>query len=179
MRVQGVVGAVLLAVGLTTAGLAPADATPASGFAAEGRAAGLSAAQIAAVQIEADGYLADLGGRQVALNRIELEGATITIAVPGGSRLAPDPNCDGGIDPKHFCAYRKPGYTGTNIDMFACGVYDIPESWVGPGSWFNNQTKGTVAEMLNDAGKVIHYTRPAPYGDPNGNWTPVDRVRNC
>lgn len=162
------------------AGAAPSE------FAAQGAEAGLTASQISGLQAEADTYLAELGGKQVALNRVELPGATINIALPG--EAAPralgvgvlDVNCDGGIaDYKHFCAYRGQNFTGTHIDMYACGVYDIPESWVGPGSWDNHQTTGTRAKMMNDAGKVIYTTPPAWSWDASGSWTPVDRMRNC
>lgn len=34
--------------------------------------------------------------------------------------------------------------TGTQIYMYRCGNYDLP-NWVGYGSWGNNQTRGTVA----------------------------------
>lgn len=61
-------------------------------------------------------------------------------------------HCNGGVDYQYFCAYRGKNYTGTHIAMYTCKVYDIPESWVGPGSWHNNQTPGTVATMYNDAG---------------------------
>ncbi|MBN6042072.1 hypothetical protein [Amycolatopsis sp. 195334CR] len=170
----------LLVLGANTvAGAAPSE------FAAQGAEAGLTASQISSLQAEADTYVAELGGKQVALNRVELPGATITIALPGEAAPrklgvgALDVHCDGGFaDYKHFCAYRGQNFTGTHIDMFACGVYDIPESWVGPGSWDNNQTAGTVAKMMNDAGKVIFKTT-APDWDESGSWTPVDRMRNC
>ncbi|MGC7094486.1 hypothetical protein ACPZ19_07475 [Amycolatopsis lurida] len=171
----------LLVVGAhAVAGAAPSE------FAAQGKDAGLTSAQISTLQAEADTYLAELGGKQVALNQVELPGATIRIALPGEAaprKLAVgalDVNCDGGYaDYKHFCAYRGQNFTGTHIDMYACGVYDIPESWVGPGSWDNNQTSGTVAKMMNDAGTVIYKTPGAWSWDTSGSWTPVDRMRNC
>ncbi|MEU4806323.1 hypothetical protein [Actinosynnema sp. NPDC023587] len=188
MRRTGFLGVVLLSVVLCVAGVAAATATTDVDrkFAAQGTAVGLTADQIGTLQAEADGYLRELGGKQVALNRIELDGATIRIALPGEAQprqIGPgalDANCDGGYaDYRHFCAYRGKSFTGSHIDMYACRVHDIPESWVGPGSWDNNQTKGTVAKMMNDAGKVIHRTLPARSWDPDGSWTPVDRMRNC
>ncbi|MCP2167100.1 hypothetical protein [Goodfellowiella coeruleoviolacea] len=177
----------LIAMVLTT-GVSVASASPrvSPEFATQGRVAGLTATQINTLQAEVNEYLAELGGKQTALNRIELDGATIRVALPGEAqprRLAHetlDANCDGGYaDYHHFCTYRNEYYTGTHIDMYACGVYDIPESWVGPGSWDNNQTAGTKACMMNDAGSVIFTTKPARSYDPTGNWNPVDRMRNC
>src|SRR6185369_15918921 len=185
MRLRGIAGlAVLLATfDVTGVAAAEAGADVDQPFAAQGEAAGLTAA----LQAEADRYLREFGGNQVALNQIELTGATIRIAAPGeqqprrlGTAAVRDANCDGGgADHHHFCAYRRSNFTGANIDMYACGVYDIPESWVGPGSWVNNQSTGTRARMLNDAGSVVHTTPPARSRDANGNWTPVDRVWNC
>ncbi|GAA1331861.1 hypothetical protein [Saccharothrix algeriensis] len=188
MRFTSRLGTVLLSAVLSIGGAAAAHAAPVVGgdFAAQGAAAGLTTAQVDTLQAEADGYLEELGGRQVALNRIELDGATIRIALPGEAqprKLGPgalDANCDGRhADHLHFCAYRGEGFTGTHIDMYACKVYDIPETWVGPGSWDNNQSKNTVARMMNDAGTVIYETPPAHSKDASGSWTPVDRMRNC
>ncbi len=186
MRLRGMLGVVALSAMFAVTGAATAEAGVDQQFAAQGTAAGLTAAQVGAVQAEADQYLREFGGKQVALNRVELTGATITIAVPGekqprqlGTAALRDANCDGSADYHHFCAYRGEYFTGTQIDMYACGVWDIPEKWVGPGSWDNNQTFGIRARMMNDAGTVIYTTPPAPYWDGSGSWTPVDRMRNC
>jgi hypothetical protein len=188
MRSKLIFGIAVLTAMFSITGVTAATATPgvSSEFATQGQTAGLTATQINTLQAEADEYLTQLGGKQVSLNQVEIEGATIRIALPGEAQPrqltaaeALDVNCDGGFaDYRHFCAYRGQNFTGTHIDMYTCRVYDIPESWVGPGSWDNNQTTGTVAEMMNDAGTVIFRTA-APDWDASGSWTPVDRMRNC
>ena len=174
-----------LAATVILSGAATANAADVNAdFAAQARSAGLATSQINTLQAKADEYLAEFGGRQVALNQIELDGATIRIALPGEAqprKLSPallDPHCDGGgADYRHFCAYRQTGFRGDHIDMYDCRSYRI--TWSGPGSWDNNQTMGTRARMYNSSGNLIFTTRPARSTDPNGNWTPVWSVRNC
>ncbi|HEX9338052.1 MAG TPA: hypothetical protein VF892_19300 [Pseudonocardiaceae bacterium] len=82
---------VVLAAGLAAlfatamaAGSASADVSGAhSTFAEQGRAAGLTTTQTIALQAKVDTYLAKLGGTQVALDQIDLHGATVFIALPG------------------------------------------------------------------------------------------------
>lgn len=169
-------------IGVTGAATSSA-ATVNPDFAGQARSAGLAANQITTLQAKANEYLAELGGRQVALNRIELDGATIRIALPGEAQpreLSPAPldaNCDGGADYAHFCAYRQTGFRGDQIDMYTCGTYRIP--WSGRGSWDNNQTSRRQARMYNSAGTLIYTTPRAHSSDLDGDWTPVWSVRNC
>lgn len=180
--------AAMMAPGNASASLSPAVKAQANSavFEAQGRAAGLSAAQINLLQAETTRYLRVLGGRQVALNKIDVDGkATAWIALPGeqhprelsGDAGALDVNCDGSADHYHFCAYSGTYFTGSQIDMYACGTYSIP--WSGNGSWDNDQSTGTQARMYGSAGTVIYTTPPAHSWDYSGDWTPVYKVRNC
>lgn len=186
---------VLLTVGLpallTTVLAVPAGASATAGqrnFAEQGKATGLSAAQIAELQTTVDGYLAKVGGTQLALNKIDLNGtATLYVALSGEDHprslaatfgaQATDPNCTPGADFLHFCAYRLTNFRGDQIDMFACRRYTMP--WVGDGSWDNNQSSGTRARFYGSSGNLL-YTTPAPHSlNLSYDWTPVFSVVNC
>ncbi|WP_019852870.1 hypothetical protein [Actinopolyspora mortivallis] len=150
-------------------------------FAAQGRAADLSTDQIEFLQAEADRYLAEHGGEQVALNRVELDGATIRIALPNephprnlsSEASSKQHHCNY----KRFCAYSERNYYGTEIEMYRCGVYNIP--WTSTGSWYNNQQGGARAEMLNEHGQVTFRTGGRGAHDRSGSWANVAAVRNC
>ncbi|WP_158885151.1 hypothetical protein [Amycolatopsis anabasis] len=62
--------------------------------------------------------------------------------------------------------------------MWACGDYRLP-GWVGPGSWGNNQTPGTVAFFLGKGGWPILDTSTAPSFNHVYDWTPVWIVSPC
>src|SRR2546430_4754654 len=123
----------LAAVFAAALATAPATASESS-FTEQGRAAGLTTDQINMLQARADAYMAKVGGTQVALNEIDLDGtATLTIALPGEAHprslagqigiQSTDVNCIGGADFLHFCAYRGANFTSDQIDMFACGPH--------------------------------------------------------
>ncbi|MEW2306243.1 hypothetical protein AB0958_40905 [Streptomyces sp. NPDC006655] len=169
----------------------PASAAPGSAvsFTAQARAAGLTAAQAGALQDEVNRDLASLGGKQVAPNRIQLEGATLYLAVPGeahprdltaGTGATPfyDPCAGGGADHLHMCAYSKTYYTGSELDMYSCKRYYV-STWSGPGSWDNEQSDGTVAYMYGPTGAFVYKTPPAPSWDATGNWSSVHSIVNC
>jgi hypothetical protein len=173
--------AAALAVALAFAGTAQASPS-ASSFRSQGRLAGLTDAQIAALQHKVDGYLAKVGGKQVALDTLELSNtATVHVALPGEAHprdLGPlVSHCYGGADYHYFCAYETEGYTGDEIAMYNCASYNI--GWFGLGSWYNNQTKGVRAKMYDPNGKLLYTTPGAPSVDSSGDWTPVGSVRNC
>lgn len=162
-----------------SASVAPPEAQVA--FAEQGRAAGLTEEQIATLQNSANLYVFTMGGRQVALNKVVIEGkADVLIALPDEDaprELSPEDglaaaNCAY----KHFCAYSRTDSTGSVIDMYSCGKYTIP--FTGPGSWDNNQTKGTVARMYDRNGKLIYTTSPAR-SQGKINWSKVHTVKNC
>lgn len=92
-------------------------------------------------------------------------------AVPAAAPVQPCPF-------EWFCAYPNPGFGGTPIKMFNCGV-DVAIPWVGNGSWNNNQTRGTRARFKDINHRVIATTAGAPSADNSYNWTPVYFVQAC
>ncbi|MBV6700370.1 peptidase inhibitor family I36 protein [Kitasatospora aureofaciens] len=173
---------------LAGAGTASATAAaPQSPFAAQGRGAGLSSTQITGLQKEVDAFIATSGGRQVALNRVQLsEGSAVVLTVPGESRardltgaragaFAP-----GNCGDKNFCAYKGANYTGYEFTMWQCKTWELPgDGWGRGGSWYNNQTPGTRAVMYGKHMQWVYTTPRAPFGDPHGNWAPVWFIKNC
>ncbi|ARZ71682.1 peptidase inhibitor family I36 protein [Streptomyces sp. HU2014] len=97
-------------------------------------------------------------------------------AETSGTAAAAPANC-----PKlYFCGYPKANYQGTAWKITKCNVYyEIPDGWNSGGSWYNNQSKGTVARMYDKNKKLIYSTPPAASGDPTGNWGPVWYVKAC
>ncbi|UQA96665.1 hypothetical protein [Streptomyces halobius] len=183
-------GLLLLFGALMTAGPASAgqEATTA-GFTAQARAAGLSASQADALQEKVKRYLDTMGGKQVAPDRIQLDGGMVYLTVPGeknprdlaaeaGAAPYYNPCAGGGADYKHMCAYRSTNFSGDTVDMYTCKRYYF-STWGGRGSWDNNQTTGTVARMYNPSGSLIYRTPPAHSWDANGSWDPVRSIVNC
>ncbi|WP_143264232.1 hypothetical protein [Amycolatopsis kentuckyensis] len=162
--------------------------TPAvrTAFAAQGRAGGLDATQIATLQEKADHYLATMGGRQVGLNKIDLDGrGMVSIALPGEAhpRNLPGARSDycfawpNGAPYGRFCAYSGIWYTGDSVDMYYCDRYVV--NYGGPGSWDNNQSSGTKARMFDNMDRPVYTTPRAPSHDREGNWHGIAYVRNC
>ncbi|MFJ4481391.1 hypothetical protein ACIP3D_03480 [Streptomyces longwoodensis] len=184
VRARGLVAAaaglsaVLALTGTATAEAAP---VPAGGFAAQAEALGLTAAEAHTLQDRADAYLAEVGGTQVAANRIRMgAGAVLTLALPttAGARQGVSPGtaaytCGYG----HFCAYSDPYRSGDVIDMYACASYKIP--WFGDGSWENNQTRGTRAQFRDNQFIVRWTDRGAYDNDDVADWSWVHYVTNC
>ncbi|GAB3746375.1 hypothetical protein GCM10027598_84470 [Amycolatopsis oliviviridis] len=184
-----------LAAALSIAAVAAGTGTAAADAAAPDRqrfmiqatTAGLNAAQAEWLQLEVERYLATMGGRQTAPNKIDIDGeAEVRIALPGeesprelgsppGAAKIPGP-CDGGTAYGHFCAYSGTFGKGTQIDMYKCDTYRIP--WASVGSWGNNQTKDTVALFLNNSGFPIDSSK-APSNNHVYDWNPVHDVINC
>jgi len=181
----------LAAVFATAIAAGSANASPSgdhSNFVEQGRAVGLTADQIGTLQAKTDAYLAKLGGTQVALNKIDLNGkAAVFVALPGEDHpraLPPqygaqstDVNCTGGADFLHFCAYSGSNLTGDQIDMYTCDRYFMP--FGSGGSWDNDQSTGTRAAFYRQDNSLIHFTDPAHSRNLSANWLPVYWVRNC
>ncbi|MEU3558370.1 hypothetical protein [Streptomyces fragilis] len=182
----------LLGFGTTAVAAAPAGGTSsaasATPFAAQAKAAHLTAGQTEALKREVDRYLERTGGKQVALNKIDVDGATLLVAIPGekkprdfaggdGARAAADPCLTGAVYSGYFCVYSQQTYSGSYYYWYSCAKRSMP--WAGYGSWINDQTPGTRATFYNSSGGV-HYTTPAPYSSNSSYyWTPVWHVRNC
>ncbi|GLZ37974.1 hypothetical protein [Actinokineospora sp. NBRC 105648] len=166
---------------------AQAEATGADRFAAQGRAAGLTADQSAWLRAEVDHTIAVLGGKQVGLNKVDVDGAAqVSIALPGEAHprdfaatrgaAAVVAACSPRAAYGYFCAYSDTNLQGSQIAMYSCRQYEIP--WVSVGSWHNNQTRGTVAKFMVPEGPVVQ-TSVAPSDDWLYDWQPIKWVRNC
>lgn len=184
IRVMFAVAVATLALTLS-AGAASAGAEGAtSPYASQAKQAGLTASQTSALQNEVGRYLAQMGGKQVAANVIDLGGKNLMfVAVPGEAhprdmtKGALVNHCSPEIYYKYFCAFSGPVYTGTSIAMFTCARYRIP--WTADGSWYNNQTEGTVANFLDDDGVSRWHDEGATDWDRQSPWYWVHWVQNC
>ncbi len=175
----------LLALGMTgqaSAGTVQADAA----FGGQARAAGLSQGQADALQAKVDGLLDRQEGRQVSANEISLaDGATLLVSVPGekyardltspvGTRAAAAWECSY----EYFCMYRGQNGTGDRLALYNCRDYALSD-WEGLGSWWNNQTPGTRAQLKDQNRNVVTTTLPASSYNPSYNWTPIWYVKPC
>ncbi|OLZ65616.1 hypothetical protein AV521_31815 [Streptomyces sp. IMTB 2501] len=184
--------AAVMAGGLLTlgAGMGTAHATPTGeAFTQQARAAHLTQAQTKSLRSEVDRYLKATGGRQVALNEIDLGGkGKVLVAIPGeahprdfasgaGMRPAYDPCLQGSLYNGYFCAYSQADYQGSEQQMYYCQSYAM--NFGRGGSWINNQTQGRQARMYGKYGDLL-YTTPGAYSsDSNGDWYYVWSVRPC
>ncbi|WOX16263.1 hypothetical protein [Streptomyces sp. N50] len=168
-----------------SAGVASAGAEGAtSPYASQAKQAGLTASQTSALQNEVDRYLAQMGGKQVAANVIDLGGKNLMfVALPGEAhprdmtKGALVDHCWPGVTDGYFCAYAGGNFTGTSIPMYNCARYRIP--WTANGSWINNQTIGTVANFLDDSGVSRWHDGGAYSDDADAPWYWVHWVKNC
>ncbi|MEN2416707.1 hypothetical protein AABB02_01200 [Streptomyces rimosus] len=168
--------------GLT--GAASADTGTVAPFAAQARQAGLTGTQSAQLQAQVDGYVADLGGKQVSANKILVPGGSMVVRAPGqkyAHDLAAGP-AKGDIKPAcsygHLCGWANgAGGNGNSFDYYRCGYYQLP-NLVGDGTWVNNQTPGTVGRFYNRDGSERWNTGGA-YSSGTASWTPVWYARPC
>jgi hypothetical protein len=188
--VMAVLAAVTLLLGLGMPAVAAgtgSDST-ADQFAAQARAAHLTDVQTAALRGEVNRILRKTGGKQVALNEIDLNGrGKVMVAIPGEAHprdfasgagaLYTDPCLEGPVYSGYFCAYSQEVYQGSEIQMYYCGSYSMP--WGGYGSWVNDQTAGTRARFYGSSGNLL-YTTPGSFSsDQSYYWTPVWTIRPC
>jgi hypothetical protein len=183
LALTAVAAAAVLFGTATPASAAPATGTP---FARQAAAAHLSPAQTRAVQAKVDGYLAKVGGRQVALNEIAFDGGRLRVTLPGeaqprdfatgtGQRTA-NP-CSSVSYNGWFCAYSGTYYTGDQLNWYSCTSYIMP--WSTTGSWKNNQSSGTRARFYSSTG-ALYYTTPGAYSsNVSYGWRPIYTVRPC
>ncbi|WP_405057460.1 hypothetical protein OG474_32630 [Kribbella sp. NBC_01505] len=165
-RFIGIISSLIAVLSVSTAEsvvAAPAS-LPSALSTAQATAAGLSDGQAGWLQAEVDRTIARSGGAQTAPNRIQFDGAVMTIALPGEQH------------PRNF-SDSGPSYTGTKVDLYQCNSrYSLP-GWTGHGSFINNQTAGTIADSYTRTGYCagsmafdfsVHY-----------DWTPIWYVRAC
>ena len=177
----------VLAVGAFVFASATGVAAGASGpvrtdFAGQARELGLTGAQAQGLQERVDSYLSSTGGTQVSVNRILLgDSGEIVLTLPGEKtvREASAPRkpavelCPGNT----MCAWKGTWYEGDKISMWACYNFRIP--WLQNGSWINNQSKGTVANFLDDNGVSKWHDAGAFSQDPDAPWYWVHWIKNC
>jgi hypothetical protein len=174
--------------GLATS--AGASTTSASPFTAQARALGLSTAQEQQVQNRVTEYLHEVGGTQVALNKIDLDGTGIMLVALPGEATARDlsqPNAAHVCYDGDFCGWSKAYKAGDFFSKYKCNSpYNIPRSWRSgmQGSFWNNQSTGTVAYFYGSAdGKgTLNWTNKAKlyrYSYPWGAGTPDLSIVAC
>lgn len=187
LRKSAVVTAIASLAMITGMVVFPASAGAATSqpdFAAQASSLGLTSAQEQSLQTRVNGYLAKMGGVQVAVNQIHLTGADLYLTLPGETH-ARDLSA-GATGPHsvaascsyyHMCAYQGTNFSGNILDMYACDEYFIP--WTNTGSWINNQSTGTRAQFKDNT-NTTRWTSPGAYSDdPNADWSWVAYVQNC
>ncbi|MCC3777651.1 hypothetical protein [Streptomyces sp. UNOB3_S3] len=150
-------------------------------FAAQAKTAGLTVSQTKELQGRVDGYLKALGGEQVAANKIEIEGGTVLLALPGEERARDLKAKDAKFVDcpyENFCMFRGTYYTGDQMNLYNCRNYGLT-NWVGNGSWWNRQTPGTQARLLGQSGNLVTLTAGAESWQAVYNWDPIWTVRPC
>jgi Peptidase inhibitor family I36 len=143
----------------------------------------VAGAQAAALQAQVDGYLAKVGGTQVAANEIRTAaGADLLVPLPGETTAR---SLDGTNAPaaascpfEDLCAWQGTNFTGARMTAFTCGR-DVSIPWVGNGSWWNNQTRGTDGWFENSNDSIRAFTGGAPSSLASYNWTPVFAMEPC
>ena len=188
LRILGApAAAAVMAVGLV--GTAQAQAPGTDTFAAQARAGGLSTAQASGLQAEVNSYLAQLGGRQIAANAIDLDGTGIVVVpVPGESKVrdlaglaAASPETTGTCFEGDFCAWQLNNRNGAFIAKFKCNsVVNFPRSnpdWLAKvggvfqGSYWNHQTGGAHAFIYSGVNATGNLNFSPPVGSPtNRPW---------
>lgn len=171
------------AVCTVAVGTASASQSDAGSFAARASSAGLTTGQIKVLQNEVDAFIAEDGGTQVAINKVDFTGGSILFVVPGQTYAqevgaGPSAVTTGETCPyQYFCAYHGTNYTGTAIELTQCGVWTLMP-WTVTGSWKNDQTPGTSAyfDMTNG---TVYRTPGAWSGDTSYNWAPVLAIEAC
>ncbi|MFC5148780.1 hypothetical protein [Streptomyces aureoversilis] len=79
----------------------------------------------------------------------------------------------------YFCGYKDANFKRLAFKFKDCYVQEIPDGLNSGGSWYNNQSDGTRAKMLNKQRVVIYTTPGAPSSDAHGNWAPVWYIDAC
>ncbi|MEU0271882.1 hypothetical protein [Streptomyces sp. NPDC006307] len=103
------------------------------------------------------------------------QATTLTTGQQGsGARIMAAPgDCPRG----YFCGYA--GYNYTNLAFKFQDCYMQPIAARTGGSWYNNQSDGTVARMYNANKQLVYKTPGAPFGDTHGDWTGIRYIDAC
>lgn len=175
-----------LVVALTPAASASAltagAATTSQDFNAQARAAGLTAAEAEQLQQRVNTRLEQLGGKQVAANKIVYDtGGFLLLNLPGekyARELGQPIGIQASCTYTYFCAWSGLDFTGEERAEFRCAVLIIIP-WAGSGSWINNQTLGTRANFLRADKSVLSTSFGAPSWTSSFYWTPVFYIDVC
>ncbi|GGR86473.1 hypothetical protein GCM10010252_26420 [Streptomyces aureoverticillatus] len=156
-------------------------------FGAQAAAAGLSDADAQSLQARIDARIRETGGTQTAANEIVLPDKSELLLPLPGEKYARDLDAPTQSNRAqapsscafyNFCAYKGTNFTGEVKRQKRCND-PINITWVGYGSWSNNQSDEQRARMYGVDGRLIHTTRPAYSEDRSGDWTRVYKVDAC
>jgi hypothetical protein len=172
---------VTLTAGAATPSYAP-SAKP--DFAAQAKAAGLTGPEAASLQKRVDDYLARIGGTQVTINKINLDGkAELLLTLPGEER-AREVDENGGVgtaaacDYYSFCAYSQQNQLGNVLSYTYC-AYQLEMPFYGYGSYINHQS-WYVSAHFYDYNRVYMYdSLQAPVIVNTFNWSYVSWIKPC
>jgi murein DD-endopeptidase MepM/ murein hydrolase activator NlpD len=189
--------ALMLAGLVGTAQAQTSTANYAATFAGQARAGGLTTAQANGLQAEVNSYLAQLGGKQIAANAIDLDGTGIAVVpVPGELKVrnlagsaAVSPEATGTCFVGDFCAWQLFNQNGGFLAKFKCNsAVNFPRSnpdWLAKtngvfqGSYWNHQTGGAHAFIYGGVNGTGKLDISPPAGAPVTAWawgvTPIDR----
>jgi hypothetical protein len=165
-------------LGLTVAAGAASASVPSTqqSFAAQARGYGLSSAQISTLQQEVNTYIAQHGGKQIAINEVAFKGGSTVFAVPGQKYASPVTSAIPDTGPGEicpvgaFCTFASANFEGSESEYYECNTW-FDNNW--NGSWKNDQTSGleaTLAIYNTDVHKYGTYVTCAAYCN-DANWT--------
>jgi hypothetical protein len=92
------------------------------------------------------------------------------------SGVTPRPASEG-CPAGNFCLYTGPEWSGRVFRLFYCQEYALSR-WNGYGSWYNNNTGGARAQILNSSRISIYDTDPGD-SHPAYDFEPAWYVRAC
>jgi len=161
-RIRAFAAAFLMVAAITVGLGSPAHADP--DFGAQARSAGLTSAEAASLQKRVDGYLAKLGGTQVAANKIDLDGKGVLLLTLPDEAKVRELGTSRGVSAQYnwwdcglgnFCAFKAQNYTGDMLVYTLC-AYQLSMPFADFGSYYNNQT-GSVSAHFYDYNHVYMY----------------------
>ncbi|MFD5697003.1 hypothetical protein [Streptomyces lasiicapitis] len=152
-------------------------------FRTQAAVAGLTTAEAKILQNRIDAALASDGGKQSAANEIRYPDGRLLLALPG-EKYARELGKNSGTaahscTPGRLCGYSGVEYTGDEREWYTCAFHKKPTNWRSGGSWYNNQTRGRVANWYDINKRWMGATPPAPSGTKYGQWQGVGYAKPC
>jgi Peptidase inhibitor family I36 len=190
MRFNKILGAATLAVAIAVAGSAHAVGTAATAtdlpFGEQARTLGLSDTQAGELQEKVTTYLDRLGGKQVAINEIDLDhGGFVLVTLPGETyaRDLDNPSVRDLSDCRagYLCAFSGNNFTGTVVGISSCATH-LDSRGGTQGSYANklsSGTRGTFVIKDGSGGVRRSFTPPAPSQSSTWNWSNTHAVWAC